>query len=142
MKALLVVYLLLMIFQIVHAESGPLFPTGISFDQDGHMVISEKGRRRVAVYSNDGRSLLRTYEMADVPTGVLCADGKIFVTTFEVKGMLHVLDAKDGSEIACIETGSGACCPLADERKGLIYVCNQFQNTISEIDMKTMKLMI
>ena len=87
MKPLLVVSLLLMVFQVVNAESGPLFPTGISFDQEGHMVISEKGRRRVAVYSNDGKSLLKSYEMADVPTGVLCADDKIFVTTFEAKGM-------------------------------------------------------
>lgn len=139
-RPLLVASLMLMIFQIVHAETGPLFPTGISFDKNGHMVISEKGRRRVAVYSNDGKSLVKTYEMADVPTGVLCTGDKILVTTFQAKGMLHVLNGENGSEIACIETGSGACCPVAGERKDLVYVCNQFQNTISEIDLKTMKL--
>lgn len=139
-KPLLVASLMFMIFQIVRAENGPLFPTGISLDQDGHMVISEKGRRRVAVYSNDGKSVLKSYEMADVPTGVLCAGDKIFVTTFEAKGMLHILNGENGSEIACIETGSGTCCPVVDERKGMVYVCNQFQNTVSEIDLKTMKL--
>lgn len=139
-KPLVFVSLMLMVFQIVRAENGPLFPTGISLDQDGRMVISEKGRRRVAVYSNDGMSLLKSYEMADVPTGVLCAGDKIFVTTFQAKGMLHILNGGDGAEIACIETGSGACSPVVDERKGMVYVCNQFQNTVSEINLKTMKL--
>ncbi len=137
-KPLIFVSLMLMAFQIVRAENGPLFPTGISFDQDGRMVISEKGRRRVAVYSNDGKSLLKSYEMADVPTGVLCAGDEIFVTTFQAKGMLHILNGGNGAEIACIETGSGACCPVVDEHKGMAYVCNQFQNTVSEIDLKTM----
>lgn len=139
-KPLVFVSLMLMVFQIVRAENGPLFPTGISLDQDGRMVISEKGRRRVAVYSNDGMSLLKSYEMADVPTGVLCAGDKIFVTTFQAKGMLHILNGGDGAEIACIETGSGACSPVVDERKGMVYVCNQFQNTVSEINLKTMQL--
>lgn len=39
-----------------------------------------------------------------------------------------------------IPTGRGACSPLLNKNKQLLYVCNRFQTTISEIDLTTMNI--
>lgn len=39
------------------ADQTPLFPTGLALDAQGKLVMSEKGQKRVAVYSPDGQKL-------------------------------------------------------------------------------------
>lgn len=123
------------------AEQTPLYPTGLVLDNQGKLIMSEKGRKRVAVYSSDGRRMEKTYAMPEIPTGVAVCENFLYVTTFETKGVLRVLDLSDGKEIAAVETGSGACSPLVNKETGKLYVCNQFQNTVSEFDMKTNKVL-
>lgn len=103
--------------------------------------MSEKGQKRVAVYSPDGQKLERTFAMSEIPTGVCTNGNTLYATTFESKGILHVLDLTSGKELAAVETGSGACSPIVNKEAGCLYVCNQFQNTVSEVDLKTNKVM-
>ena len=124
-------------FNPVHADNGPLFPTGIAWSPDGHIVMTEKGLDRIALYSSDGKKLTATYELDSPPTGVAVAEGKIFVTTFGSEGRLHIMDLADGKEHARIETGSGACSPVPDLDRGKVYVCNRFRNTVSEVDVRS-----
>lgn len=100
-----------------------------------------KGQKRVAVYSPDGQKLERTFAMSEIPTGVCINGNTLYATTFESKGILHVLDLTSGKELAAVETGSGACSPIVNKEAGCLYVCNQFQNTVSEVDLKTNKVM-
>lgn len=123
------------------AEQPPLYPTGLVLDNQGNLIMSEKGQKRIAVYSSDGRRMEKTYAMPEIPTGVAVCENFLYVTTFETKGVLRVLDLSDGKEIAAVETGSGACSPLVNKETGKLYVCNQFQNTVSEFDMKTNKVL-
>lgn len=116
---------------------SPYYPTDIVVDADGNVLITEKGTKRLAIYSEDGKRLVNSYSMPEIPTGVAVNESNIFVTTFESKGVVRVLDRIKGNEIASIETGSGACAPIVYNSK--LYVCNQFQNTVSEIDLNTMK---
>ncbi len=115
----------------------PRFPTGIAMNSQGELMIPEKGLKRVAVYSSDGRSLVRSYAMAESPTGIAVERNRLYVTTFETKGMLRVLNLPDGKEVASVLTGSGARAPVINNTSSKLYVCNQFQNTISEVDMST-----
>ena len=112
------------------AEQTPLYPTGLVLDNQGKLVMSEKGQKRVAVYSSDGRKLEKAYAMPEIPTGVAVCENFLYVTTCETKGVLRVLDLSDGKEIAAVETGSGACSPLVNKETGKLYVCNQFQNKV------------
>lgn len=145
MKALRnIKYLLLIVLldlcQPVFADQTPLYPTDLVLDKQGNLIVTEKGRKRVAVYSPDGRKLLKTYDMPEVPTGVTVDETKIYVTTFETKGRLYVLDL-NSTRIECsIETGAGACSPVIRKEVSRLYVCNQFQNTVSEIDVATNKV--
>ena len=83
----------------------------------------------------------RTFAMSEIPTGVCINGNTLYATTFESKGILHVLDLTSGKELAAVETGSGACSPIVNKEAGCLYVCNQFQNTVSEVDLKTNKVM-
>lgn len=134
---LLLVHWMVLIF----AEQKPLFPTGVTLDAQGRLVMSEKGLKRVAVYSADGQKLEKTFAMPEIPTGLAADGNRMYVTTFETKGLLHVLDWPAGKEIAVVETGSGACSPIVNKEAGRLYVCNQFQNTVSEVDMSTNKVL-
>lgn len=134
---LLLVHWMVLIF----AEQKPLFPTGVTLDAQGRLVMSEKGLKRVAVYSADGQKLEKTFAMPEIPTGLAADGNRMYVTTFETKGLLHVLDWPAGKEIAVVETGSGACSPIVNKDAGRLYVCNQFQNTVSEVDMSTNKVL-
>ncbi len=119
------------------ADQAPRFPTGIALNSQGELMIPEKGLKRVAVYSSDGQQLVRSYAMAENPTGIAVDGNKLYVTTFETKGMLRVLNLPDGKEVASVLTGSGARAPVINNTSSKLYVCNQFQNTISEVDMST-----
>lgn len=134
---LLLVHWMVLIF----AEQKPLFPTGVTLDAQGRLVMSEKGLKRVAVYSADGQKLEKTFAMPEIPTGLAADGNRMYVTTFETKGLLHVLDWPAGKEIAVVETGSGACSPIVNKEAGRLYICNQFQNTVSEVDMSTNKVL-
>ena len=49
------------------------------------MLLTEKGMKRVDVFSADGK-LLRSFPMDETPTGILVDGDKAYVTTFEKTG--------------------------------------------------------
>ena len=59
---------------------------------------------------------------------------KIYVTTFEQRGTLDVIDLGTGRVERSIPVGSGATSPLLSQDGSKVYVLNQFSNTISEVD--------
>lgn len=112
----------------------PFFPTDITLNSKGEILIVEKGANRISFFSPDGKTLLRTIPVEETPTGILLDANKAYVTTSAATGHLQILSLESGQKEATILTGSGACAPVFGPDKKHIYVCNQFQNTVSEID--------
>ena len=127
---------------VSYASAGnpPLFPTAIALNEKGEIVITEKGVKRLDIISSEGK-LLRTFPIDEVPTGVLPDVDKVYVTTFETVGRLQLLSLQTGEVSAVVTTGSGACYPMFSPDRKRIYVCNSFQNTVSEIDPVSMKVL-
>lgn len=122
------------------ADNTPLFPTDIAVGANGELVMTEKGRKRLAVYSADGQKRLRTFALDGTPTGVAVVGSKAYVTTSDDKGGMRIISLTDGTREAATVTGMGACAPIVSTDKKCVYVCNQFQNTVSEIDLGTNKV--
>lgn len=80
---------------------------------------------------------MRTVDLSEPPTGITLDDNYLYVTTFDKIGKLHIVALNSGAVEKTIVTGSGACAPLLDSVRARLYVCNQFQNTISEIDLNS-----
>ena len=122
------------------AGTRPFYTTGISVAGSGEIVLSQKGEKRVDLFSADGKQLLRSFPFDETPTGVTSAGGKIYVTTFESQGSLHIIDLATGATVT-VPAGSGATSPFLSPDKKRVYVCNQFANTVSEIDPETGKVL-
>lgn len=116
------------------AGNPPFFPTDVVLNAKGEILMTEKGGQRVGLFSPDGKTLLKSFPMDEMPTGILTDGDKAYVTTFGSTGHLQVLLLESGRIEASIPTGSGACHPVFGPDKKHIYVCNQFSNTVSEID--------
>lgn len=125
---------------VISIAGEPLYPADITSIGDGRFAVAEKGRCRIAVYSPDKPQAEQVLELSDVPTGVVADGNRLYVTTFGTKGMLRILSLANGQELLATETGSGACAPFADKRRGKVYVCNRFSNTVSEVDMTTCRV--
>ena len=115
--------------------SVPLYPVGLALSGSGELLMAEKGANRLAVYSADGGRLLRAVPLSDIPTGVAASGGKAYVTTSWSRGQVHVVSLADGHEEAVVRVGQGACAPLVDAARGKLYVCNQFQHTVTEVNL-------
>lgn len=116
------------------AGNPPFFTTATATNDKGELLMTQKGTKRLDVFAADGKTLLHSYPFKETPTGLLPDGDKVYVTTFEKTGQLEVLSLKSGEVEASIPTGSGACNPIFNKDKKHIYVCNQFANTVSEID--------
>ena len=115
-------------------EGTPLFITGITPYKSG-MIVSQKGVRKVSIYSSDYKERLQEWELDEIPTGVTTDEDRIYATVAgEHKNGVYFLSASDPSKKEFIETASGACAPLVNNGNGKLYVCNQFAGTVSELD--------
>lgn len=119
---------------LAFAGTPPFFPTDITLNGKGEILMTEKGTSRISIYSPDGKTLLQSIPVDEPPTGILLENDKAYVTTSAATGHLQIISMQSGQKEANIATGSGACYPIFGPDKKHIYVCNQFQNTVSEVD--------
>ncbi len=124
----------------ITSDSMPFYPTGIARCESG-ILFSHKGVKSLDLYTPDGKKLIRSFPFGEVPTGVTADGNMVYVTTFETQGLLHQVDLLSGEIKASVPTGSGATSPLLSPDKRLVYVCNQFSNTISEVDIMQKKVL-
>jgi DNA-binding beta-propeller fold protein YncE len=114
----------------------PFFTTGIALSERGEIVLTQRGTNRIDVFSADGNRLLRSFDILETPTGI-CVDGnRAYITTFETKGMLLIMNLTTGRIEAQIPVGSGACNPILSHDRQKVYVSNRFSNTVSEVDVR------
>lgn len=118
-------------------ETVPFFSTGIVLNEKGEMFLTQKLLQRIDRFAPDGKTLLKSYPLDDEPTGLVIRDNKAYVTTFKSVGKLQIIDLTTGALENTVVTGSGACYPLFGPDAERIYVCNQFQNTVTEIDLRS-----
>lgn len=139
MKTVLIACFACCFVSMASADNLPFFTTDIALNDKGEMFLTEKGVKRVDVFSQEGK-LLRSYPVNETPTGILLDGDKAYVTTFETEGKLQVLSLASGEVEAAITTGSGACHPMFGADKNFVYVCNQFEGSVSEVDLSGRKV--
>jgi len=119
---------------VLYTET-PLFITDIKVIADKGVLLSQKGTKSVVLYNNDLSEIKKEWKFAETPTGMAVQDNQLFVSTFDSTGLLHIIDLNTHIIIKSIGVGSGATAPTISADKSKVYVCNQFSNTISEIDI-------
>jgi gluconolactonase len=82
--------------QVVH-QTGPVFPNGIGFDAEDHLIWSES-RTKTIMASRDPPSVVCRFEAPGRPDGfAVCADGTLAVATLQ-SGGLDFIAPSVGSE--------------------------------------------
>lgn len=120
-----------------------MFTTGIVATADGKLILSNKGDKSVRVYSPDNLSKPeQTWTFPQTPTGVAVSpDGnKLYVTAFDTRGELYVIDRASGSAQPGIRVGHGPNAPVVSPDGSKVYVLNQFSDDISEVDAQSGKV--
>lgn len=112
------------------------FPTDITLNDKGEILITEKGRNRISIFSPDGKTLLRTIPVDESPTGILLDADKAYVTTNAATGHLQIISLETGKQETAIATGSGACYPIfGPDKNTYMYAINsriRFQRSIRQ----------
>lgn len=120
-------------------ETEPLYMTDVVLFNN-NLLASEKGTSSVSLYSLNGKERIRQWKTEEIPTGITTDGKNIYVTTGGAKGGVVIIDPEKDTPSLFIPTGRGACSPILNKEKTKLYVCNQFQTTISEIDLATLKI--
>lgn len=116
--------------------SKPLYINDVALFGD-KLLTAERGTKTISLYSADGRNRLKSWQVAEQPTGV-ATDGKfIYATTSFAKGGVEFIDPEQDAPVQFIATGRGACSPIISADCKRMYVCNQFQTTVTEIDLES-----
>ena len=106
-------------------EGDPLFITSIVPYKSG-MVVTQKGNKKVTIYSSDYKERLQEWSLDEIPTGVAIDGERIIVTVAgENKNGVYFLSTSDPLDKSFIATASGACAPLLDAQPALKLQNNQ-----------------
>lgn len=116
-------------------EKTPLFMTDIKMTGNGELLMTSKGDKALKLYDATGQKILKSWKLAEIPTGVAVAGKLAYVTCFGEKGEVAVIDLSADGVVKTIPVFSGACAPLLSADGTKLYVCNQFAGTVSAIDL-------
>lgn len=126
-----------------HGESrpeAPLFISDIATDGNGSFFVSERGTLQVNRYDALFQKIIRSWSFDETPTGVAVSGGRLFVTTFQTKGKLFVINLQSNNIVKEVAVGSGATSPIVNAAGNELYVLNQFSNNITAIDLQTLEV--
>lgn len=107
---------------------------------DQTFALTSREESSIRIYDRSFKTPLSVIKLPASPTGLVTNNGLCYVTTFDnAKGQLLVVDPQSKQIKATIPVGSGARAPLFSGDHKKLYVLNQFANTVSEIDVASLR---
>ena len=114
----------------------PWFITDVAVDEAGQVILSCRGDKSLKITDPQGRQVVKTIPLQQTPTGVIAKGGKAYVSCFDTKGEIVIVDLKEGKIVNTVPVGAGAEAPAWSREEDKIFVCNRFSGTVSEVDVK------
>ncbi|MGF1584243.1 MAG: YVTN family beta-propeller repeat-containing protein [Bacteroidales bacterium] len=121
-------------------STQPQYPTDIKETYSHQFLVTNKGDKTVVLYTPEFDKPVRTWEFEDVPTGIATRGNFAYITTSGTDGEVHFLNLKTRKVVKKLTTGAGANTPLISPDGKTLYVLNQFENTVTQIDLKSQKI--
>ncbi len=140
----LILVVLLSILGFYGGQKGnrplPHYPTDIKETSCNRFLVSNKGDNTVVLYTGEYDKPIRSWDFEEVPTGIATRGDYAYITTFSTVGKVHFLNLKTGEIEKRLITGSGANSPLLSPDGMTLYVLNQFENTVNQIDLNSRQI--
>lgn len=125
---------------IVHGQSlQPLNTVDIKLIDDKRIALVHQQAKQVQIQSTDG-VLLNQFDLEDFPTGLAVKGNKLYVTTSHSLGRLLVIDLATSKVCGEYVLGMGARSPVLSRNGERVYVCCQYANRVTEINLLTGKM--
>jgi YVTN family beta-propeller protein len=121
-------------------STQPQYPTDIKETSNHQFLVTNKGDKTLVLYTPKFDKPVRTWEFEDVPTGIATRGNYAYITTSGTVGEVHFLNLKTRKVVKKLTTGAGANTPLISPDGKTLYVLNQFENTVTQIDLKSQKI--
>ena len=114
-----------------------LSPIDLVVSSDGDLYVAEYTANQIAVYDANKEAIKEMIPLPLRPSGIaLSTDGKkLFVTGDAPQGKVFVVDTEVSQIEDTIDVGYGPNSPVLDKKRNRLYVCNQFSNDLSVIDL-------
>jgi DNA-binding beta-propeller fold protein YncE len=128
--------ILMLIPQISHAADYK-GPSALIASADGAtLYVLNQDANEIALVSTTERAVTKAFPVPNHPNGMaLSPDGKtLAVTCGDDYGVVVLVNAADGKEIAKAKTGHFPCAPVFTPDGKRLFVCNRFNATVFEYD--------
>lgn len=120
-----------------HDNVKPCYTTDIAITEQGNILLSNKGTSELRMINPEGTTL-KSWSLPEPATGVVTIQNRAYVTSSYATGSLSCFEI-DGEQktLFSTPTGMGACSPVVSADSKVIYICNRYKATISEVDATT-----
>jgi len=119
-----------------------LSPTALIASGDGHLLyIAEATANQVAVFSLAEQKVVKEISLPDRPSGLALGPDEttLYVTGASPEGRVHVVNLQTGAVDHTLPAGHTPNTPILSADGMTLFVCNQFTNDVSVIDLTAKK---
>jgi len=141
------IFLLCLSFAIPAFTNTPVFaddylsPLALTADEkSSNIYVAQFTANQVAAF-NTNSAVSRVIRQIEKPSGLaISPDGsQLYVTSSTAKGTVYIINLKDAKILCSIAVGHSPLSPVISPDGRTLYVCNQFNNNISVIDLDANK---
>ena len=124
---------------LVEAQEDKVFRTNaIALSSDGETIfMAHQNTNKVVMYDRQNLKSLHQWAFQESPTGLVFKDNKLYVTSTYAIGYVTCINLRTKEVDWHIPVGMGAISPVITKDGTKLYVCNQFTNTVSELNLIT-----
>ena len=133
--------IIILITNLFGYETGEyLSPENLVVDKDGkQLYIAVPTANNVIVYSVKEEKIIAEIDCEKSPTGLCLSPDQntLYVTTGSENGILCIVDLEENKIKSKIPAGHTPNSPVLDTGGNILYINNQFDNTVSVIRLET-----
>jgi cytochrome c peroxidase len=125
-------------YSVLLLAQSPKSTTKAIAINDDEFLIANRGTQTVAVINREG-AVIKEWAFDNPVTDLCLYKEMVYVTSSYSSGWLTAINMNTGRVFFKSETGMGARAPIVSDDGSRVYVFNQFQTTVSEVDAHTGK---
>jgi len=122
-------------------ENNVLRTSAIALSTDGDVVfMAHQQAKKVVMYVRSTMNPIGEWQLDEAPTGMVVKGDYLYVTSSYAMGFVTAINIKTKKITWRLAVGMGAISPVITKDGATLYVCSQFNNTVSKIDIQSISV--